>query len=128
MPEKWRKTTVPERFRALEIEELLRKRAGGDDEAYWYLSWRLELAAIGRNLVDQSKVRRQLFEEQNGTCPECGQALGTAKAHDVHKRERMFAKHQGYVAGNVVLLHRTCHEQVHQREPHPSSAIDEATT
>lgn len=124
MPETWRKVDVSERLHALEkrflaeVEEALRKSSGGDEEAYWYLAWRLELAAIGRNLVDQTKVRRQLFEGQKGMCPECGQALGSPKGHDVHKRLRMFAKHQGYVAGNVVLLHRRCHELVHQREPH----------
>lgn len=124
MPETWRRIEVPARLKALEkpflaeVDELLRKWARGDDETYWYLSWRLELAAIGRNLVDQSKVRRQLFDEQKGMCPECSQPLDSPKGHDVHKRERMFAKHQGYVGGNVVLLHRPCHEQVHQREPH----------
>ena len=123
MPETWRTVAVPPHLKTLEqpflaeVEGLLRKWAGGNDAAYWYLSWRLELAAIGRNLVDQTKVRRQLFEAQNGTCPECAQPLGTAKGHDVHKRQRMFARHQGYVAGNVVLLHRACHERVHQREP-----------
>lgn len=124
MPETWRKVDVPERLRVLEkpflvdVEELLRKSSGGDDETYWYLAWRLELAAIGRNLVDQTKVRRQLFDAQKGFCPECAQLLGSPKGHDVHKRQRVFARHQGYVAGNVVLLHRVCHEQVHQREPH----------
>lgn len=124
MPETWRKVDVSERLRALEkpflteVEEILRKWSAGDEEAYWYLAWRLELAAIGRNLVDQTKVRRQLFAEQKGTCPECGEALGSPKGHDVHKRLRMFARHQGYVSGNVVLLHRACHERVHQREPH----------
>lgn len=124
MPETWRKVDVPGRLRELdkpflaEVEDVLRKWAADDDETYWYLSWRLELAAIGRNLVDQTKVRRQLFQDQNGTCPECDQPLGSPRGHDVHKRQRMFAKHQGYVAGNVVLLHRACHERVHQREPH----------
>lgn len=47
-----------------------------------------------------------------------GHPLESPKGHDVHKRQRMFARHQGYVAGNVVLLHRACHELVHQREPH----------
>jgi hypothetical protein len=132
MPETWRKVEVPGRLRELEkpflaeVDALLAKWSGGDEEAYWYLSWRLELAAIGRNLVDQTKVRRQLFDEQKGLCPECGQELGSAKGHDVHKRERMFVKHQGYVTGNVVLLHRACHEQVHQREPHEADS-DPAT-
>jgi len=124
MPETWQKVDVSPYLRDLEkpflaaVEELLREWSGSDDETYWYLSWRLELAAIGRNLVDQTKVRRQLFDEQKGICPECGQPLEVPKSQDVHKRLRMFAKHQGYVAGNVVLLHRACHEQVHQREPH----------
>lgn len=124
MTETWRKAEIPERLRALEkpfldeLEALLQRWSAGNDEAYWYLSWRLELAAIDRNLVDHTKVRRQLFHDQNGLCPECGEPLGSPKGHDVHKRLRMFAKHQGYVAGNVVLLHRACHEQVHQREPH----------
>lgn len=124
MPETWRKIEVPERLRQLEkpflaeVDALLEKWSDGDEETFWYLSWRLELAAIDRNLVDQSRVRRQLFDEQNGNCPECRQPLGSPKGHDVHKRLRMFARHQGYVAGNVVLLHRSCHEQVHQREPH----------
>jgi hypothetical protein len=126
MPETWRKVEVPDRLRELErpfladVEALLEKWSGGEDEAYWYLSWRLELAGIDRNLVDQSKVRQQLCKDQGGNCPECGLPLETPKGHDVHKRLRMFAKHQGYVAGNVVLLHRRCHEQVHQREPHAS--------
>jgi hypothetical protein len=124
MPETWRKVEVADRLRELErpllaeVEALLRKWSGGDEEAYWYLSWRLELAAIDRNLVDQSKVRQQLFKDQAGMCPECGLPLDTPKGHDVHKRLRVFARHQGYVTGNVVLLHRRCHEQVHQREPH----------
>jgi hypothetical protein len=124
VPESWRKVEVSPRLRSLEkpflaeVEDSLRRWAGDDDEAYWYLSWRLELVAISRNLVDQTNVRRQLFAEQNGLCPECGQPLGSPKGHDVHKRRRVFARHQGYVAGNVVLLHRPCHETVHQREPH----------
>lgn len=124
MPETWRKVEVPERLRALEkpfladVEEILKKWSAGDEEALWYLSWRLELAAIDRNLVDQNRVRRELFEEQNGLCPECVQPLDSPKGHDVHKRLRMFARHQGYIPGNVVLLHRACHERVHQREPH----------
>lgn len=126
MPETWRKVDVAERLRQLErpflaeVEALLAKWSDGDEEAYWYLSWRLELASIDRNLVDQSKVRQQLFNDQGANCPECGLPLDTPKGHDVHKRLRMFARHQGYVAGNVVLLHRRCHEQVHQREPHVS--------
>ena len=124
MPETWRKVEVPDRLRELEmpflaeVDSLLTKWSGGDEQAYWYLSWRLELVAIGRNLVDQTKVRTQLFSEQKGICPECDESLGSPKGHDVHKRLRVFAKHQGYVAGNVVLLHRRCHEHVHRREPH----------
>lgn len=124
MAEAWRKVEVPERLGDLEkpflteVEELLKTSSAGDDEAYWYLSWRLELAAINRNMVDQTKVREQLFRDQAGTCPECGKDLETPKGRDVHKRLRMFARHQGYVAGNTVLLHRACHEKIHQREPH----------
>lgn len=124
MPETWRKVQVADRLRQLEkpflaeVDSLLTRWSAGDEEAYWYLSWRLELAAIDRNLVDQTKVRRQLYSEQHGNCPECGRELGTPKGHDVHKRLRVFARHQGYVSGNVVLLHRPCHEQVHRREPH----------
>ncbi len=124
MPETWQKVEVPERLRNLErpflaeVEALLQKLSGGDDEAYWFLSWRLELASINRNLVDQTKVRQQLFREQGGVCPECGKELETPKGRDVHKRLRMFARHQGYTVGNVVLLHRACHEQIHQRESH----------
>lgn len=124
MPETWLKVEIPERLKALEkpflaeVEEVLRKWSGDDDENYWYLSWRLEQAAINRNLVDLTKVRRQLFDEQDGVCPECGLPLGAPKGHEIHKRQRVFARHQGYVVGNVVLLHRACHEQVHQREPH----------
>jgi hypothetical protein len=127
VPETWQKVDVPDRLRELEtpflaeIDAVLAKWSAGDEQALWYLSWRLELSAIDRNLVDQTKVRRQLFSEQGGICPECGQDLASPKGQDVHKRLRMFARHQGYVAGNVVLLHRACHEQVHEREPHTAA-------
>lgn len=107
-----------------EVEALLRKAAGNDDEAYWYLSWRLELSATNRNLVDQTSVRRRLFEKQNHICLECGAPFGSPVGQDVHKRLRMFAKHQGYDApGNVVLLHPLCHQKVHEREPHVAEQI-----
>src|SRR5581483_4081681 len=124
MPETWRKAEVAERLKSLEkpflseVEGMLVKWSGGDEETYWYLSWRLELSSINRNMVDQTKVREQLFRAQGGVCPECGKDLDTPKGRDVHKRLSMFARHQGYVAGNTVLLHRACHEKIHQREPH----------
>jgi len=124
MTETWRPVEVPDRLKALEkpflqeVHALLLKVAGGDEEAYWYLSWRLELTAINRNLVDQTAVRKRLFEEQHHTCPECGELFESARGQDVHKRLRMFAKHQGYVPGNVVLLHPACHQAIHEREPH----------
>lgn len=124
MPETWMRVKVPGAAtpaRTSVPRQVLRDSSGGDDESYWYLAWRLELASIDRNLVDQQKARRQLFEHQAGLCGECGEALGKAAGHDIHKRLRMFARHQGYVAGNVVLLHRACHERVHQREPHPTA-------
>jgi hypothetical protein len=124
MRETWQRVAIPDSLRKLEspflleVEELLKRWSGGDEEAYWYLSWRLELAAIDRNMVDQTRVRQELFREQGGICPECGEELQTPRGRDVHKRLRMFAKHQGYVAGNTMLLHRACHERIHQREPH----------
>lgn len=129
MAESWSRVEVNEDLRALErpfldaVEGVLREHAGESEEAYWYLAWRLELASISRNLVDQSKVRRELFEAQGGLCGECGGPLRQAAHNDVHKRQRIFARHQGYVPGNVVLLHRECHEGVHAREPHSERAI-----
>jgi len=128
MTETWQPAAVPDRLKTLEkvflqeADELLRKTAGGDDEAFWYLSWRLELAAVNRNLVDQTAVRKRLFEEQHHTCPECGKSFESPRGQDVHKRLRMFAKHQGYVPGNVVLLHPGCHLKIHAREPHVADA------
>src|ERR1700730_11507606 len=124
MPETWRLAEGPDRLQTLEkgflqgVDALLRKTAAGDEEAFWYLSWRLELAAVNRNLVDQTAVRNRLFEVQRHTCPECGESFESPLGQDVNKRLRMFAKHQGYVPGNVVLLHPGCHQKMHAREPH----------
>jgi hypothetical protein len=65
---------IPDRLRALErpfldkVKACLRDAAGGDDETYWYVAWRLELDSVNRNLVDHQKVRKRLFDEQHGLC------------------------------------------------------------
>jgi RNA-directed DNA polymerase len=90
-----------------------------------YLEERLGLkmaaARTGRNtLLD-------LWKRQNGRCPHCGEAI--TKITGWHNHHKVWRSHGGTdAADNRVLLHPTCHRQVHPPHgftgvPHPVTRV-----
>lgn len=68
-----------------------------------------------------------LWKEQNGVCPVCHQKI--TKLTGWHNHHRIWRSKGGPdVAGNRVLLHPTCHMQVHSQglyveKPHPAKGV-----
>jgi RNA-directed DNA polymerase len=88
---------------------------------------------LGVKMADNLRGRRQLlylWREQNGLCPVCAQKITTLTGwHNHHRIWR--SKGGSDTADNRVLLHPTCHNQVHSQglyveKPRPSRGVGKA--
>jgi RNA-directed DNA polymerase len=93
--------------------------------------WELYLETrLGRRMAASLKGRRtllNLWKRQHGRCPRCGEAITPTTGW--HNHHQVWRSHGGSdTADNRVLLHPTCHNQVHHARgstcvPHPVTRV-----
>ena len=86
-------------------------------EAYIEERMGLKMAAtlVGRRTL------LYLWKRQGGTCPQCGQPITTTTGWHIHHKVWR-SKGGSNAISNRVLLHPTCHSQVHHRQESPVAA------
>jgi RNA-directed DNA polymerase len=93
--------------------------------------WELYLEKrLGRQMTDAFRGRKtllSLWKRQRGRCPHCHEAITTTTGW--HSHHKVWRSHGGSdTVDNRVLLHPTCHRQIHfslgsTRAPHPVTGV-----
>ena len=66
-----------------------------------------------------SPFRAQILRQQHGLCPGCAQMIQVEEDVELHHRD---GNHQNNQLTNLVLLHATCHHQVHYAPESPTQS------
>ena len=112
-----RTLTNPQRDEALRIlqfvlVEIDRYADGNEDLAFRmrrFVHARVQLKNRG-TVPEREKLRRTIFEKQQGLCVACGEPIDVSGSH-IHRTDS-----NRYTVENTVLMHEKCHEEHHRRE------------
>lgn len=103
------------------------KGAANPYDPDWELYFEQRLGVKMANNLRQRRQLLHLWKEQNGLCPVCNQKI--TKLTGWHNHHLVWRTHGGnQTANNRVLLHPTCHHQVHSLglavvKPRPSRGV-----
>jgi 5-methylcytosine-specific restriction endonuclease McrA len=100
-----------------EVDELVRRWAGGDEHEYWRRWKQLGSWSINRtqgDVVKKAALKKTLMAKTGGKCMGCGNVFEPAGLQ-MHRLDPSLARDRalnfGYVESNVELLCAGCHER-----------------
>jgi hypothetical protein len=111
---KWGLSEADLRFRQ-EVESLVLRWAGGEDEEYVRLWKRLGSWSMGRtegDVVKKAALKKRLMETNGGQCQDCNRTFAAEELqmHRLDTRLRFdHASNFGYTEANVALICAVCH-------------------